>query len=238
MRFKPRSIPIRKSARRSPIRRRPRKSAMQAEGLWYPRISVEGSAGVRKLAQPDAPRPRHRRQDALAARRPSDRSTSCCSTAAGARPRSAARPRAPTPPRRGSRSAANSSRSTSPAPTSTICCSSGWSRSRRTMRPSTSGSPATFAKAWRRARSAIADQQQAEERLQSARARVTEAREDLDTAAIAVPDLDRHADRQRVDAARPVAVYAGDAGRGRGAGARQQSARPGSARRSVDVARR
>ena len=36
----------------------------QAEGLWYPRISVEGSAGVRKLAQPDPPRARHRRRDA------------------------------------------------------------------------------------------------------------------------------------------------------------------------------
>ena len=41
----------------------------------------------------------------------------------------------------------------------------------------------------------IADQQQAEERLQSARARVTEAREDLDTAGDPVPDPGRHADR-------------------------------------------
>ena len=69
----------------------------------------------------------------------------------------------------------------------------------------------------------IADQQQAEERLQSARARVTEAREDLDTAAIEFQTLTGAADRQRVDAARPVAVDAGDARRGRSAGARRRT---------------
>ena len=57
----------------------------------------------------------------------------------------------------------------------------------------------------------IADQQQAEERLQAARARVTEAREDLDTAGDHVSHADRHSDRHRVDAAGSFAVHAADA---------------------------
>jgi hypothetical protein len=106
-----------------------------------------------QAAQPDPPRSRHRRRDAVADRRRAHRRSAAVDSG-GREAEIRARRRAPTPPRRGSRSAANSSRSTSAAPTSTICCSSGWSRSRRTMRRSTSGSPATFAKASPRARSA------------------------------------------------------------------------------------
>ena len=142
-------------------------------------------------------------------------STSCCSTAAAARPRSAARRRGPTPPRRGSKSVPNSSRSTSRAPTSTICCSSGWSRSPQDNATFHERLAGDLREGVAKGSISIADQQQAEERLQSARARVTEAREDLDTAGDPVPDADRRSDRQRVDAARSVAVHAGDAGRSR-----------------------
>ena len=46
---------------------------VQGQGLYYPRISVEGSAGVRQLRNPDAALHRSRRPDAVADRGRSDR---------------------------------------------------------------------------------------------------------------------------------------------------------------------
>ena len=214
MRFKPRSTPTRKSARRSPTGAPPRKSGFRPRGCGIrafrsrarpacaacatrPAASIgiadetlwpiEGDLIVDQLLFDSGGREAEIRRQAAR------------TDAAAARVEERSRVRR-AQRRRG--------------PTSTICSSSGWWRSRRTMRPSTSGSPATFAKASSKGSISIADQQQAEERLQSARARVTEAREDLETAGDHLPDADRPADRQRVDAARPVAVHAGDA-RGR-----------------------
>ena len=71
----------------------------------------------------------------------------------------------------------------------------------------------------------IADQQQAEERLQSARARVTEAREDLDTAAIEFQTL-TGVPIDSVTMPPDLSQYLpATLGGGRGAGAPQQSAR-------------
>ena len=127
---------------------------VQAQGLWYPRISVEGSAGVRNLRNPT------RRNIGIAdetlypiegelivdqllfdsgGREAEIRRQASRTDAAAARVEERSRIR------RAQRR---------PRPTSTICCSSGWWRSPRTMRRSTSGSPATFAKASPRARSA------------------------------------------------------------------------------------
>ena len=162
-------------------------------------------------AQPDAPLDRHRRPDAVADRGRPHRRPAAVTTAAAARPKSAARRRAPTPPRRASRSARNSSRSTSRAPTSTICSSSGWSRSPQDNVTFHERLAGDLREGVAKGSISIADQQQAEERLQAARARVTEAREDLDTAGDHVPHADRDSDRQRVDAAGSVAVHAGHA---------------------------
>ena len=52
-----------------------------------------------------------------------------------------------------------------------------------------------------------------------------------------LPHADRHSGRQRVDAAGPVAMHAGDARGSRSGGAAKQSAGAGSDRRSVDGAR-
>ena len=118
----------------------------QAEGLWLPRISVEASAGVRELRNPT------RRSLGIANQRlePVEGiliADQLLFDMANAAPRSVARHRALTPPRPASKSGANLSRSMSAVPTSTICCNSGWWRSRRTMRLSMNGSPAIFAKA-------------------------------------------------------------------------------------------
>ena len=150
----PRSTPIPKSGRRFTTSVATQEERVQGAG---PVVSARLGRRLGRRsqpAQPDPPRHRHCRQDAVADRRRPHRRP------AAVRQR---RPRGRNPPpgvahrrRRGAGRGALRIRRAQRrrAPTSTICCSSGWWRSRRTMRRSMSGLPATFAKASPRARSA------------------------------------------------------------------------------------
>jgi len=105
---------------------------VQATGLYYPRVSVEGSAGVRSLRNPT------RRSIGLADQTlwPIEGDLivdQLVYDSGGREAEIRPRHRAPTRPRRGSKSGPNMSLSTFRAPTSTICSNSGWSRSRKTM---------------------------------------------------------------------------------------------------------
>ena len=179
----------------------------QAQGLWYPRVSVEGSAGVRNLRNPTRARSAWP-TNALSDRRRDHRRPAAVDTAAAIAEirRQASRTDAAAAR---SRSARSSSRSTSRAPISTMSSSSGWWRSPRTMRPSTSGWSATS-----RRRLQGLDQHRrpaAGRRAPAVGARPRDrgprgSRDGGDQFRTLTGD----ADRQRDDAARPVAMHAGD----------------------------
>ena len=156
---------------------------IQGQGAYYPRISVEGSGGVRSLRNPT------RRSlgiagetlwpiegDLIVDQLVFDR--------AAVKPKSAARRPAPTPRRRASRSAReyvalNVARSYIDYLLQQRLVAIA--QDNVTFHERLAGD---LREGVSKGSISIADQQQAEERLQAARARVTQAREDLDTAAI------------------------------------------------------
>ena len=186
--FKPRSTPIRKSARRSPTGWPPRKSGSRPKACGIRAFRSKARPACASLRNPTRRTHRHRRRDAVADRRRHHRRPAAVQQR---------RPRGGDPPPGGAHRRRRGARR-------------GALRIRRAQRRrayidyllqqrlvAIAQDNATFherlagdlREGVSKGSISIADQQQAEERLQSARARVTEAREDLDTAAITFQTL-------------------------------------------------